>query len=66
MVDEQRDSLVYTVRGADRRSRPQLDDDLRVVALIFLQPIQGMLKNREIGRIVFGKLGRRKKGTSAW
>ncbi len=46
----------------DRTGGVQVQDDLRMIILVFGQPVQGMLEDRQIGRAVGGQFRRTQEG----
>jgi len=52
VLNENADPLIYQARRAQGRSRAKLHDDLRVVVLVFSQPFQRLLYDREVRGVI--------------
>ena len=58
MIQQQADGLIHHSHLAGGRGGPQLNNDVRHVAFVFLQPLQRVLKNRQVQGVVRREFGR--------
>ena len=62
MLEQQTDGRIHEPRGADGRRRPKLDNYIRPVAAVLVQPLEGVPKDRQIGGVVGCNICRTQEG----
>ena len=61
-ASQQRDRFVDVPAGAERRGGAELDDHVRTISLLGLEPLERMPDDWVVKGLVLGQLGRPKKG----